>query len=85
MKIYKKTWPKYFELVKNGIKTFDFRLADFACSAGDILVLQEYDPETKQYTGRELEKEITLVLKQKDLEVWPKEEAEEHGYYIISF
>jgi hypothetical protein len=84
-KIYKKTWPNYFELVKNGTKTFDFRLADFACSPSDTLVLQEYDPKTKQYTGRELEKEITSVIKQKDLEVWPKEEAEKHGYYILSF
>jgi len=28
MKIYKKTWPKYFELVKDGTKTFDFGHTD---------------------------------------------------------
>jgi hypothetical protein len=54
--IYKKTWPKYFELVRDGTKTFDFRLADFDCTPGDILVLQEWDPETREYTGSELRK-----------------------------
>lgn len=84
-RIYKKTWPKYYQLVADGIKTFDFRLADFTCAPGDVLVLQEWDPELGQYTGREIEKEISLVTKQSDLEVWPGDQVAEHGYYILSF
>lgn len=83
-KIYKKTWPRYFNLVKSNRKSFDFRLANFACQAGDILVLQEWDPETKQYTGREIEKEVTFVTSMSELEVWPQEQAEKYGYYLMS-
>lgn len=83
--IPKKTWPKYFELVLNDTKSFDFRLADFDCRPGDTLVLQEWDPQTKTYTGRELRKTVTSVIKQHDLEVWPDDQAKRYGYYIISF
>ena len=60
MKIPKKTWPELFEKILSGEKNFDLRLADFECQPGDILVMQEYDPKTKQYTGREIEKKSLL-------------------------
>lgn len=47
MRIEKKCWPEYFNKVLEGKKTFDFRLADFECKEGDILVLKEWDPNTK--------------------------------------
>lgn len=50
--IHKKIWSKYFELVKAGKKRFELRLADFDVEEGDVLVLEEWDPETKKYTGR---------------------------------
>lgn len=84
MKIEKKTWPEYFQLVLDGKKNFDLRVADFEYNEGDILVLREWDPETKEYTGRELEKVITYVLKTKEVEFWSKEEIEKHGLQIIS-
>ena len=85
MKIMKKVWPPYFQKILDGDKTFELRLADFECNPGDILILKEWDPENKEYTGREIEKQVTYVLKTKDLEFWPKEDVEEHGYQIISF
>lgn len=83
MKIEKKTWPEMFQAVLDGKKTFDLRLADFPCEVGDVLILQEYDPDTKQYTGRVLEKQITYVLKTKDLAFWKMEDVEEKGYVVM--
>jgi hypothetical protein len=83
-RIHKKTWPKYFQMVADGTKTFDFRLADFDCQPGDVLVMEEWDPKTRQYTGRVLRKDVVSVIRQKDLEVWPEQEAKKHGYFIIS-
>ena len=47
MRIEKKVWPKFFQKILDGDKTFELRLADFECKPGDILVLKEWDPETK--------------------------------------
>ncbi|MFA5142223.1 MAG: DUF3850 domain-containing protein [Candidatus Woesearchaeota archaeon] len=85
MRIEKKTWPDMFQNILDGNKTFDLRLADFVCSTGDILVLREWDPKTSMYTGRVLEKEVTYVLKTKDLKFWPQKDIENHGFQVISF
>lgn len=85
MRIEKKTWPDMFEKVLKGIKKYDLRLADFPVSNGDILVLREWNPKTKKYTGREIEKKVTLVVKSKDLRYWKEEEINKYGFQIISF
>ena len=75
MIIRKKIWPEYFEKIKSGHKSFELRLADWQCHVGDTLVLQEFDPKTKQFTGREIKKQITFILKTKDIEtsgMWSK-------------
>lgn len=82
-KIEKKVHPKYFQKIVDGIKTFEVRLADWKCDEGDILVLKEWNPETKQYTGRALEKEVTYIVKTKDCDFWPEEEIEKFGFQII--
>lgn len=84
MKIKKKIHPQYFDKIASGEKTFELRLADWECKAGDTLVLREWDPETKQYMGREIEKKVTYVLKTKDVDLWPKEDVERYGYQIIA-
>ncbi len=85
MKIEKKIWPKFFQKILDGDKTFEVRLADFECNPEDILVLREWNPKTKDYTGRALEKEVTYILKTKDVKFWPKKEIEKYGFQIISF
>jgi len=85
MKIEKKVWPEYFQKILNGEKKFELRLADFECKPGDILALKEWDPKTKEYTGRVLEKEVTYVLKTKDVKFWSKEDMKKYGFQIISF
>lgn len=85
MKIEKKAWPEMFQAVANGKKNFDLRLADFEIKEGDILVLKEWDPATKEYTGRTIEKEIGYVLKTKGLKFWNENEVDKYGYQVISF
>ena len=87
MIIKKKAWPELFEKVISGDKTFELRLADWQYRVGDTLVLQEFDPKTKQFTGREIKKQITFVLKTKDIEasgMWSKKEIDRYGFQIIS-
>lgn len=83
--IEKKIWPKYFQKIFDGDKTFELRLADWKCNEGDTLILKEYDPKTKEFTGREMEKKVTYVLKTKEITFWSEEDVNKHGYQIISF
>lgn len=85
MTIEKKAWPELFKAVLDGRKTFDVRLADFNCQPGDTLVLKEWDPRTKEYTGRTAEKRVTFVFRTKRQPFWSEEEAEKHGFQIIAF
>jgi sporulation-control protein spo0M len=85
MKIEKKVWPQYFQKILEGVKTFELRLADFDCRPGDILMLKEWDPQTGKYTGRTLEKEITYVVRTKEVGFWSEKDVESYGYQIISF
>jgi len=85
--IEKKIWPEYFQDVLNGKKTFELRLNDFDIAEGDTLVLKEWNPETKTYTGRELERKVGYVGKWKidDLtKFWSKEDIEKNGLQVIS-
>jgi hypothetical protein len=85
MRIEKKAWPEFFGKIASGEKTYELRLADFECKPGDVLVLREWDPKTKQYTGRSMEKEVTYVFRTKDQKFWPKEDVDKHGFQVISF
>ncbi len=85
-KIEKKAWPELFGKVLNGEKNFDVRLNDFKCKPGDILILREWNPKTKKYTGRSLKKKITFILKTKDIEkFWNKKEIKKYGFQVIGF
>lgn len=83
MKIEKKIWPKSFEKILSGDKTFELRLADWQCNVGDTLILREWNPETKQYTGRSVEKTATYILKTKDQRFFSKEDVDKYGFQVI--
>ena len=71
-----KIWPRYFEAVKKGLKTFEVRVEDDKKFAfGDYVTLKEYDPDRtydvysrsftgpmKGYTGEEISFKIGYVL-----------------------
>lgn len=87
MKIEKKVWPEYFQEIFDGKKTFELRLNDFNINEGDILILKEWNPKTKDYTGRVIEKTAGYIGRWKidDLaQFWPKEEIEKNGLQVIS-
>ena len=85
MIIKKKTWPKYFQAILDGKKNYELRLADWECNEGDTLLLKEWDPETKNYTGREVSKKIKYVARFKINDLfWPKEDIERYGLQVIS-
>ena len=46
-----KTWPKYFQQIEAGDKTFEIRKNDRGFKPDDILILEEWNPETEKYTG----------------------------------
>lgn len=85
--IEKKVWPEYFQQILDGRKTFEVRLNDFEINEGDTLVLKEWDPSTKDYTGRELTRKVGYIGKWKidDLtKFWPRQEIDERGIQVIS-
>lgn len=83
MEIRKKVDMPFFQRILDGKKKFEIRLADFECNKGDILILEEWDPETKQLTGRSIRKEAAYVLKTNDLKFWKRENIEKYGFQVI--
>lgn len=86
--INKKIWPEseYFNAILKEDKTFELQLNDFECESGDILVLKEWNPETKEFTGRELKKKITYVIKTKDsIKFYSQEKINKYGFQVIGF
>ena len=83
--IRKKVWKEYFEKIIAGKKKFELRLADFEINEGDTLVLEEWDKDRKEYTGRKIETTATYIIKKKNLPFWSQEEVDKYGYQIIQF
>ncbi len=83
MVIRKKIWSKYFNLVKSGKKKFEVRAADFKIREGDELILEEWNPKTKKYTGRKLKKKAKYILKFKLNKFGQEKLIKKRGLYVI--
>ncbi len=81
--IKKKTWPELFEKVETGDKNVDYRLADFEVDKGDVLILEEYNPGAKQYTGRSVKKIIKNVSKIHPLKYSNADDLDKYGAYLL--
>ncbi len=87
-RIEKKIWPENFEDILAGRKTYEPRLADFEVAVGDTLVLREWNPKTREYTGRRAEKKVGAILRLSPKEIrkyWTQDEIEHYGIQIIEF
>jgi len=56
-----KSWPQYFRPIKEAQRTHELRRNDRDFKVGDLIVLEEFDPAAKQYTGERCEVEITSM------------------------
>lgn len=93
--IHKKISPEYFEQILTGEKTFEYRVNDFECEPGDILVLEEWEytqgqgtTDGRHPTGRTLRKKVGYVGRTKDFG-WlerpdVRADLEKYGAQIIS-
>lgn len=61
-----KTWPTYYRRVFEGEKRFEIRKNDRDFRPGDTLKLMEWNPETKEFTGRELFRKAGYILDSHD-------------------
>lgn len=93
--IHKKISPEYFEAIKSGEKTFEYRVNDFECEPGDILVLEEYEytkgqktTDGRRPTGRSIRKKVGYVAHTTDFDWFNrpdvKADFEKYGAQIIS-
>ncbi|MFA4998974.1 MAG: DUF3850 domain-containing protein [Candidatus Paceibacterota bacterium] len=83
--IKKKLWPQYFDIIYSGKKRFELRVADFDVKEGDTLILEEWDPETKQYSGRKIEKTVDFVVNFSLDDFGQGEIIKEKGLVVIQF
>lgn len=93
--IHKKIDTEYFEAILSGQKTFEWRVNDFECEPGDILILDEWIYEDgrdatsgRRPTGRSIRKKVGFVARTKDFD-WlerpdVKADFEKYGAQVIS-
>ncbi len=56
-----KIWPEFFNKVLTMEKPFEIRRTDRDFQIGDLLILKEWNPTTKEYTGRETVRYVTYI------------------------
>lgn len=62
-----KTWPEPFAALVAGVKRYEVRPChDRVFAVGDLLVLREYDPRTKNYSGRSVSARVIHMTKPGD-------------------
>lgn len=79
-----KCWPEFFDAIVRGRKKHDLRRADDRdFKVGDLVLLREFDPEARCYTGRAQKVEITYIT-WKDVPCPLIEEALHPAFCILS-
>lgn len=59
-----KIWRAQYVEVRDGIKTFEFREeTDKVADVGDVLELAEFNDSSVRYTGRQIKRVVTSVLR----------------------
>ena len=61
--ICKKILPKYFAAVQAGWKNFELRKDEDNVCIGDVIILEELNPDNGSRTGRQIKRKVTYVLR----------------------
>lgn len=64
--------PPFFQDMKDGKKQFEYRLNDRNFHVDDWLILNEYYPDKKKYSGRQIAVHVRYILKN-GLHKFPKD------------
>lgn len=56
-----KSWPEFFDAVRDGSKTFEIRRNDRDYRVGDLLELRRWSPLEERYTGEQLLVRVTYM------------------------
>lgn len=72
-----KTINPYFDLIRQGIKNFEVSKNDRDFKRGDEVELKEWNPETKDYSGRMIKAMIGYVLEAGEFGI-------QEGYCVFS-
>ena len=82
--IKKKTTPEDFKLVLSGVKKIEIRVADFELKEGDTVVLEEWDPVKKKYTGKSISRKVGYIHRFPLDKYGQRKLIEKHGLLVFS-
>lgn len=85
MAIARKSWPKFFERIRNGSKTIDVRIADVPLKKSFPMVLEEWDPKTHEYTGRKLHVTAKVLALADILSFYTLRELMTHQLVVLEY
>jgi len=57
-----KVWVEYYQHIVTKMKQFEVRKNDRNFQTGDTLILLEWDPDTKTYTGNRADASVDYIL-----------------------
>jgi hypothetical protein len=57
-----KCWPQFFDTIESGQKPFELRKNDRNYQVGDTMLIREWNPSTKKYSGRQTRQLIISKL-----------------------
>lgn len=83
--IEKKIWPEFFREVKSGQHRAGLRLADVRLRRGDVLLLREWDPKTRKYTGRVVRRKVRWLTRLNIFKFYPRSAIRKRGVYLIEY
>jgi len=64
-----KIWPEFFADVVSGAKRYEVRSNDRSFDLDDVLVLREWNPESKEYTGQLCKARVIHIMRSTDTPV----------------
>ena len=84
MTLNQKIEKEYFDRIAAGDKR-DLRLAGDAVHKGDTMILEEWDYDTQEYTGRKVETVVTAVRPIPPATDWAAEKGTGERLQVVEF